>query len=40
MRQICVSLSAANTVSKLNLQTLQTFPWYPDANVNNFLMGF
>ena len=40
MQQICISLSAGNTVSKLKWgSTLQNLTSYSDANVNKFLMG-
>ena len=35
MQQICVSLSAGNTFSKLKWEYIK----YPDANVNKFSMG-
>ena len=39
MQQICVGLSAGNTVPKLKWgQKLQFFTMYSDANVNRFLM--
>ena len=41
MQQVCVSLSAGNTVSKLSWGSkLQNFISYPDVNVNIFLMGW
>ena len=40
VQQICVNLSAGNTVPKLKWgQKLQNFTKYSDANVNKFLMG-
>ena len=39
MQKICISLSAGNTVFKLNWGwKLQNFTRYPDANVSKFLM--
>ena len=41
MQQICVSISAGNTVSKLKSeQNLQNVTRYPDADVNKFLKGW